>query len=207
MKLSKRLKTIAHMIPEHKNVIDVGCDHGLLDIYLTDMRDDIRVLGVDVSHISIASAKKNAHFYKASNRVMFEVSDGLDSVSVRDEAIVFSGMGSHTILSILNRVKLNGNPLIIGTQTNVDLLRREIVKKGYFIAEEKAIFDKKWYVIIRFEMGSATYSDLQYILGPFFLQNLEYMEYLYQRERKIVQKRGRKTTLLKQLEKIKKETK
>ena len=38
MKLSKRLKTIAHMIPEHKNVIDVGCDHGLLDIYLTDMR-------------------------------------------------------------------------------------------------------------------------------------------------------------------------
>ena len=116
-------------------------------------------------------------------------------------------MGSHTILNILNRVKLNGNPLIIGTQTNVDLLRREIVKKGYFIAEEKAIFDKKWYVIIRFEMGSATYSDLQYILGPFFLQNLEYMEYLYQRERKIVQKRGRKTTLLKQLEKIKKETK
>ena len=34
MNLSKRLKAIADLV-DGKNVIDVGCDHGYLDIYLT----------------------------------------------------------------------------------------------------------------------------------------------------------------------------
>ena len=34
MKLSKRLEVIANLV-DTKRVIDVGCDHGYLDIYLT----------------------------------------------------------------------------------------------------------------------------------------------------------------------------
>ena len=33
-KISKRLELIASFIPENSKVIDIGCDHGLLDIYL-----------------------------------------------------------------------------------------------------------------------------------------------------------------------------
>ncbi len=32
--ISKRLESIASLIPNNSRVIDVGCDHALLDIYL-----------------------------------------------------------------------------------------------------------------------------------------------------------------------------
>ena len=32
--LSKRLEAISSLIPNKSKVIDIGCDHGLLDIYL-----------------------------------------------------------------------------------------------------------------------------------------------------------------------------
>ena len=34
IKLSKRLEAISSLIPNNSKIIDVGCDHGLLDIYL-----------------------------------------------------------------------------------------------------------------------------------------------------------------------------
>ena len=35
IKLSKRLEKIAQLIDENDNVLDIGCDHALLDIYLS----------------------------------------------------------------------------------------------------------------------------------------------------------------------------
>ena len=35
MRINKRLKSVANFILEDSNVIDVGCDHALLCIYLT----------------------------------------------------------------------------------------------------------------------------------------------------------------------------
>ncbi|MCI8568129.1 MAG: SAM-dependent methyltransferase, partial [Bacilli bacterium] len=34
MKINERLKLVASFVEENSNVIDVGCDHALLDIYL-----------------------------------------------------------------------------------------------------------------------------------------------------------------------------
>ena len=34
MKLSKRLKAISEFIDNEDRIIDIGCDHALLDIYL-----------------------------------------------------------------------------------------------------------------------------------------------------------------------------
>jgi len=35
MKLSKRLKAICDFVPNNAEIIDVGADHALVDIYLT----------------------------------------------------------------------------------------------------------------------------------------------------------------------------
>ena len=35
IKLSKRLSVIASFVPEHAVIADIGCDHALLDIYLS----------------------------------------------------------------------------------------------------------------------------------------------------------------------------
>ena len=34
IKLSKRLEAISSLVPNNSKIIDIGCDHGLLDIYL-----------------------------------------------------------------------------------------------------------------------------------------------------------------------------
>ena len=34
IKLSKRLEEISSLVPLKARVVDIGCDHGLLDIYL-----------------------------------------------------------------------------------------------------------------------------------------------------------------------------
>ena len=34
IKISKRLAAIASFVPQNAKILDVGCDHGLLDIYL-----------------------------------------------------------------------------------------------------------------------------------------------------------------------------
>ena len=34
IKISKRLEAISGLVPNNSKVIDIGCDHGLLDIYL-----------------------------------------------------------------------------------------------------------------------------------------------------------------------------
>ena len=36
IKLSKRLQKIAELINEEDTVLDIGCDHALLDIYLSN---------------------------------------------------------------------------------------------------------------------------------------------------------------------------
>ena len=36
IKLSKRLEAISSLITKNSNIIDIGCDHGLLDIYLCE---------------------------------------------------------------------------------------------------------------------------------------------------------------------------
>ena len=36
IKLSLRLQTIADLVSKEDNVIDVGCDHALLSIYITN---------------------------------------------------------------------------------------------------------------------------------------------------------------------------
>ena len=36
MRISKRLKAITEFIDKDDKVVDIGCDHALLDIYLKD---------------------------------------------------------------------------------------------------------------------------------------------------------------------------
>ena len=43
MKISKRLKAISDFITDNSNVIDVGCDHALLDIYLFNNKKNIKL--------------------------------------------------------------------------------------------------------------------------------------------------------------------
>ena len=102
IKISDRLKVIANFVDDNSSLVDIGCDHGLLDIYLVQTKKNIKVIASDINKNALSNAIKNIKKYKLDNTIKTVLSNGLDSIDVNDlDTIVISGMGTHTIVGIL----------------------------------------------------------------------------------------------------------
>lgn len=167
----KRLKEIADFVPENARIIDVGCDHGYLDIYLTKEKNCI-CLAADISENSIDKAKNN--FKKYNIYINTIVTNGLENIKLNDEIIILAGLGTHTILKILhNDIK---NDLIISSNNNLPYLREKLYEKGYYIYKDKNILDDRYYNITYFKYGKK--EKINFYLGK-DLHNKDYLKYLY----------------------------
>ena len=76
-KLSLRLKAVSDLIEEGSKVIDIGCDHGLLDIYLTKNKNCI-CLATDISSTCLKKAQDNIKKYNLD--IETKVTNGLDGI-------------------------------------------------------------------------------------------------------------------------------
>lgn len=178
--LSKRLETVASLVTT-ESAIDVGCDHGYLDIYLT--LKGIKCLATDVSENALRGAIANFKKYNLDIPVL--CTDGLSGINIKDyDTIVISGMGTDTIIKILN--KDISNDLVISSNNHIERLRRYIVSIGYFIDKELFVMDNdKPYVIIKFKKGKMNYTDYDYIIGP-IIKDKDYFDYLINKYTKIL---------------------
>lgn len=186
MKLSKRLQTIADMV-DTSYVIDVGCDHALLDVYLASTRN-ITCLACDISENALQSAKENITRYHVSSLVDTKCTDGLQDVFIPDDTtVVIAGMGAVTALDIVRKRKEDLKKMVISVHSDVELFRREMVALGYFITSEKAILEKQqYYVIFSFQKGVHNYEELDYEIGPFLKKDKDYVSYLIQKLKRIL---------------------
>lgn len=177
--LSKRLDAVASLVTTD-SVIDVGCDHGYLDIYLT--LKGIKCLATDISKNALRSAIKN--FKKYNVDIKTKCTDGLSDINIKNnDTIVISGMGTDTIIKMLNK-DIN-NDLVISSNNHLERLRRYIVSIGYYIEKELFIMDNnKPYVIIKFKKGKSNYNDYDYIIGP-IIKDKDYFNYLIDKYTKI----------------------
>lgn len=189
--LSKRLQSIADMIDYNSNVVDVGCDHGLLDIYLT-LNKNCNCIATDISKNVLENTKNNVEKYHLIDKIKIICSDGLKNIDIKiPDKIVISGMGTSTILNILSTKKINEiDNLIIQSNNEIDKLRYEICKIGFYIEGEKIIFDKdKYYTIINFKKGKKKYCNVDYMFGPIARlnnENSKYFNILYEKNKKIL---------------------
>ena len=127
MNLSKRLQAVATLVDIDSRVIDVGCDHAYLDIYLT-LNNGNTCIASDINEKALNNAKENIKKYKLSRKIKTKLTDGLIDIDILDtDTIVICGMGTHTILDILNTNRLS-DTLIISSNNDIELLRREVVK-------------------------------------------------------------------------------
>ena len=162
--LSKRLQSIADMIDYNSNVVDVGCDHGLLDIYLT-LNKNCNCIATDISKNVLENTKNNVEKYHLIDKIKIICSDGLKKINEIDN-------------------------LIIQSNNEIDKLRYEICKIGFYIEGEKIIFDKdKYYTIINFKKGKKKYCNVDYMFGPIARlnnENSKYFNILYEKNKKIL---------------------
>lgn len=167
------------MINIGDNVIDIGCDHGLLDIYLTKFKN-CHCIASDISMSVLKNTQVNIKKHGLDNKIKVICSNGLERIDVNlDDIIVISGMGTNTIIDILNSKKtLSINNLIIQSNNEIELLRMNVIKKGFYIYDEKIITDnKKDYIIIYFKRGHKNYKNIDYLFGPIIRLDSQYKNF------------------------------
>lgn len=187
MKLPKRLEVIASLIDENTNVIDTGCDHALLDIYLT-LNNKNKCIATDVNQNALNNAIQNIKKYNLDNSIETVISNGLENIDIENNnTVVIAGMGANTILNILNTEKTNKiNNLIIQSNNDLELLRKKITKLGFYIVNEVSVLDrKKYYVVIKFRRGYKKYNNFEYYYGPIKKDN-DYNNYLIEKNKKVI---------------------
>lgn len=183
MKISDRLKEIGDFINPTDKVIDIGCDHALLDIYLCEKYDDIKVIASDIHEGSLKSAITNVDKQNLSDRIDLRLGDGLTIVNSDEiDTIIISGMGFYTIKDILsNEPKMvNVKKIVVQSNTDVVKLRKFIIKLGFKIVREKLVKDNDIiYTIIEFNLGEEKYTYDEIYFGPRILENKDDLFYEY----------------------------
>lgn len=182
MNISNRLKTIADMVDSNYHVIDVGCDHALLDIYLT-LNKKIKCTAIDNKEKVINYSKENIEKYNLTSKIELIHNDGLENIKIYDDdIIVLAGLGTKTILNII--ANKNIKHLIVQSNDDVYNLRYQLTKLNYKVIDEKIVYEKKkYYTIIKLEKGKAKYSKKELEYGPILLKekNKVFDKYLIKR--------------------------
>ena len=176
IKISKRLEAISSLIPINSKIIDIGCDHALLDIYLYQKGISKTIIASDINKNALNNAKNNIKKNKLDKYIETRLGNGLDPLKEEDniDTIIISGMGGHTITDFLKKSKNKLekiNTIIIQSNTKLALLRKEITKLNYLIDDEIILEDnKKIYVIIKFIKGNKKYTKKEIYFGPILLK-------------------------------------
>ena len=172
-----RIETIYSLIDKNDKVVDVGCDQAKLSIMLAN--NNISSIASDISENVINKAKCSIN----NPLIDLRVSDGLDNINEGEaDTLVLAGMGTYTILEILNKTSLRFKKIITISNNYHNTLRSKMNGLNYKVKEELIIKENnKYYNLIVFENGNCDYSEIDIELGLNHKDiNLykEYLEYL-----------------------------
>lgn len=183
--ISPRLKVITKYINNLDNLIDIGCDHALLDIYLVKNKiiDECHVS--DINPKALNNAILNIENYELTKVIHPILGSGLEVIKDdKIDTIIISGLGAYTIIEILkNKSKLkNITKIIVQANNNHYELRKIIPKLGFYIKDENVILDNnKYYITMFLKKGYKKYSYQDLLYGPILKnkkENLNYFKYL-----------------------------
>lgn len=187
--LSVRLKTISTFISKEDRVVDIGCDHALLPIYLLKNNICQKVMATDVNRNALENARKNIENAGLTKEIPTVLSDGLEQIKQEDfNTIILAGMGSSTILKIVEKIKKEHiKKLIIQSNNDLFLLRVTLKKRKYYLQEEKVVYEKgHYYVIGKYSLCKSKLSLRELLFGKYNSDYISYYLYLNQKMQTIV---------------------
>lgn len=187
IKLSDRLKSLSHYIFDDDKIIDVGCDHALLDIYLIQSGVVNKIYICDVNPNALQNGKENIEKYELGKNIIPVLSYGIEKIDELDvNTAVISGMGSKNIIEILSSPNLDKlDKLVLQSNNNHNELRRFLMNKGFAILHEEIVKDgKKTYIniISTRNYDGVSYSEKECEFGPILIKdkaNLGYFKELF----------------------------
>ena len=169
-----RIEAIYSLIDENDRVVDVGCDQAKLALMLSSRGQSS--IASDISEKVINKARLDIK----SDLIDLRVSDGLQNIKEGEaDTLVLSGMGTYTILDILNKTKLRFKKIITISNNYHDILRSKMNDLNYMVDSELIIKENnKYYNLILFVPGNKKYTDYEINFGLNHKDKELYNEYL-----------------------------
>ena len=170
----------------------MGCDHALLSIYVVLNKKNVKAIASDINEGPLKTAKCNVKKYNLENKIIIKQENGLNAYQNGVDTVILAGLGSTTIVNILERKKEvldNINRLIISSNNDYYYLRKSIIRLGYKIVNEKIVCDKKkYYPIIVFEKGKEKYNKFELKYGPILVKEKDdvFIDYLTLNRNKLI---------------------
>ena len=174
VRISDRLRTVAHMCEKGAVVADIGTDHGYLPIYLVQEGIAPSAIAMDLRKGPLDKAKKHICDNCLEDRIQTRLSDGLEKLSANEADIVTKGMNVIT----------QNTTLIVSPQSEVGDFRHFLVSQRLVVDDEKMLKeDGKYYFIIKCRKSDenvySEYSETQYQYGWKLLENKDKTLYEY----------------------------
>ena len=173
-----RIEAIYSFIDLKDRVVDVGCDQAKLGILLAKRNQ--KSIASDISPKVIERASLDIRKLGLDSLIDLRVSNGLQNIKENEaDTLVLSGMGTHTILEILNSTKLRFNKIITISNNYHYILRNKMNELNYKVDKELIIKENnKYYNLILFTEGTKKYSQKELLLGLNQVDSKQYNEYL-----------------------------
>lgn len=152
--LSRRMQMLADMVTAGSRVADVGCDHGLLPIYLVRTGKSPKCLAMDVRKGPLSGAEKHIAFCGLGEYIETRLSDGLTAYHIGEaQILVCAGMGGRLMERILTEGGEKSRSfaeLILQPQSEIPEFRRFLRNAGYLITGEEAVYEEnKFYFAMK----------------------------------------------------------
>lgn len=175
MQLSLRLSAVADMVTEGNRLVDVGCDHGYLPVYLYQNKKIPRAIAMDVRTGPLSRAQEHIAQFGLEGYIETRLSDGLAMLQEGEgDTLVIAGMGGPLMERILTdgeKVRESFSEMILQPQSDIPHFRRFISQIGWkIVAEELILEDGKFYPMMKVIHGEKKYisSETPYTLEEWF---------------------------------------
>ena len=141
-----RIEALYSFINEDDKVVDVGCDQAKLGLMLAKRGQ--KSIASDRSENVIDRAR---HDLGRNKYIDLRVSDGLDNIYEGEaDTLVLAGMGTHTMLEILNKTSLKFKKIITISNNYHNILREKMNDLNYKVDSELIVEDAdKFYNLIK----------------------------------------------------------
>ena len=173
--MNKRLLEVAKLIDKCNMVIDVGCDHALLSIFLIQNKICKNVINIDCNVLPLKNGENNVKKIGLEKNIKFILNNGLSNLNIGDivDYITICGMGSQNIIEIIIHSTINPKKYILQSNNNSPKLRKWLSNNSYKIIDEKIVYENKiYYEIIMIEAGDTNIiNDVDLYIGPILKNN------------------------------------
>jgi len=173
LRLPARLQAVGGLIIPGSGIIDIGCDHALLDIALRLQGRISWAIGTDDKREPLTRARANIARYGVSGIELVQT-DGVVGIDRQADAAVLSGMGFHTAAAIIERSRpyFSGcRQVIVQVNAQVPALRRWLTAHGLAIDDEVCVVEAgQYYEVIMAVNGTQRLTEQQAVFGPVLLR-------------------------------------